>query len=75
MKNLKKLTRETLKSVKGNGRGSGIGSGACQEYLPMDPPMPGQPFDCSCNQLRFCPKYGTCIHMNDYTSEMCESEF
>lgn len=74
MKNLKKISREALKSFRGNGIGSGIGGG-CQEHLPMDPPPPGEPVNCGCKDLRFCPKFGSCIHMSSYTKELCESDF
>ena len=75
MKNLKKISREALKSFRGNGIGSGIGGGGCQEHLPMDPPPPGEPVDCGCNQLMFCPRFGSCIHMSAYTPEFCAPDF
>lgn len=74
MKNLKKISREALKSFTGSGAGSGIGSGGCQETLPTNP-VPGEPVDCGCNELMFCPKFGSCIHMSSYTPELCAPDF
>uniref|UniRef100_A0AAU6WRT4 Bacteriocin n=1 Tax=Chryseobacterium endophyticum TaxID=1854762 RepID=A0AAU6WRT4_9FLAO len=50
MKNLKKLSRENLKSLNGGGIGT------CGAYFPTEPPLPGEPFDCGCSNLYWCEK-------------------
>ena len=70
MKNLKKLTRKDLKSVKGSD-GEGLGGGCDGDQFPVDPPMPGQPYNCSCSSLAWCEKMGACVHINFYSPENC----
>ncbi|MCS3530819.1 bacteriocin-like protein [Chryseobacterium sp. JUb7] len=72
MKNLKKISRHALKSVKGSGPGESIGGGDCGEYIPNDPPMPGTPYNCSCNYLAWCEKMSACVHMSFYSPENCQ---
>lgn len=67
MKNLKKLTRKDLKSLKGGGIGD------CLAHFPTEPPLPGEPYDCGCNRLYWCPKKGACIHQNMYNAQQCET--
>ncbi len=69
MKNLKKLTRENLKSLNGGG------TGFCGAYFPTEPPLPGEPFDCGCSNLLWCEKRGSCIHRNMYSSQACNDGF
>lgn len=45
-----KLTRENLKLLsEGN-------IGICEAYFPIEPPLPGEPFDCGCSNLFWCEK-------------------
>ncbi|KAA0126138.1 hypothetical protein FY557_18900 [Chryseobacterium sp. SN22] len=74
MKNLKKLNRNDLKLVKGSGggfAGEGLGGGCGGDYFPVDPPMPGEPYNCSCNSLAWCEKMAACVHMSFYSPENC----
>lgn len=65
MKNLKKLSRNDLKSLKGGGIG-------CEAHFPTDPPLPGEPYDCGC-KLYWCPKKGSCITQSMYNAQQCET--
>ncbi|GAA5094370.1 hypothetical protein GCM10023210_25950 [Chryseobacterium ginsengisoli] len=65
MKNLRKLTRNDLKSLQG-------GKGCGGQYFPPDPPAPGEPYFCDCN-LKWCPKYGICVQPT-FTKD-CEIDF
>lgn len=74
MKNLKKLTRKDLKSLRGSGgglAGEGLSGGCDGDYFPSDPPMPGEPYNCSCNSLAWCEKMTACVHMSFYSPENC----
>lgn len=66
MKNLRKLSKNDLKSMKGGGLGN------CFAHFPSDPPLPGEPYDCGCN-LYWCPKKGSCVHQNMYNAQQCET--
>ncbi|WP_294237986.1 hypothetical protein [uncultured Chryseobacterium sp.] len=65
MKNLKKLSRENLKSLNGGGIGT------CGAYYPTEPPLPGEPFDCGCSNLYWCEKRSACVHKNMYSPKVC----
>ncbi|MCW3161925.1 bacteriocin-like protein [Chryseobacterium oryctis] len=59
MKNLKKISRNQLKAVKGSG---------CGDYFPN--PTDPDPTSCDCN-LWYCEKMGACIHSSFWTNERC----
>jgi len=63
MKNLKKLTRIDLKSLKGGGK-------ICGDYFPQNPPDIGTPFQCDCG-LAWCEKMTACVHPSFFSPENC----
>lgn len=65
MKNLKKLSRNDLRSVQGAGLGD------CGSYIPSDPPLPGESFNCGC-KLFWCEKRGSCVSQNMHTPQFCD---
>ncbi|MDH6252199.1 hypothetical protein M2347_001926 [Chryseobacterium sp. H1D6B] len=64
MKNLRKISRQDLKSVKGGGIGD------CGSHFPSDPPLPGEPYTCECN-LYWCEKMGACVTKGVFTPQRC----
>ncbi|HAY3564348.1 hypothetical protein KRE40_16525 [Elizabethkingia meningoseptica] len=76
MKNLKKLTRTSLKEIHGGTVSSiGNGSGPCYaHWVPGDQmPEPGAPYDCGCNRLIWCPGLSACVHSNLASPSRCET--
>jgi len=66
MKNLKKITRNDLKSIKGGG----IGDDCFAQIIPGDQIPEDGGYACPCN-LVWCPNTTSCIWENMYDEDRC----
>ena len=66
MKNLKKIARKDLKSIKGGG----IGDDCFAQIIPGGQIPENDAYACPCN-LIWCPKGGSCIWENMYDEQRC----